>query len=175
MDEVNLEVLISAEEIAVRVSEVAEEIARDLNGEPVILIGVLKGSIHFISDLSRALPGPAMIDFMQLASYAGTSSTGVVQFKRDHDLSIEGRHVVVVEDIVDSGLTLEYLLKVLAERRPASLRTAALLVKPDAVTRRVPLDYVGFAISNEFVVGYGLDWDERFRTLPYVAVLKPTA
>lgn len=175
MDPVNLEVLISAEEIAARIAEMAQEIARDVDGEPVILIGVLKGSLHFLSDLSRALPGEASIDFMQLASYAGTSSTGVVQFKKDHDLNIEGRHVVVVEDIVDSGLTLEYLLKVLAERRPATLRTAALLVKPDAVTRHVPLDYVGFAIANEFVVGYGLDWDERFRTLPYVAVLKPNA
>jgi hypoxanthine phosphoribosyltransferase len=170
------EILVSEQEISQKVKEMAARIAEDTPDGELILLGVLKGAVHFLSDLSRALPPSAQhrIDFLQVSSYgAATKSSGVVQFKRDHDLDIQGKHVVVVEDIVDSGLTLEYVLGVLKQRNPASLRTAALLIKPDALEREVQVDYIGFEIPNKFVVGYGLDFDERYRGLAFIAVLQP--
>lgn len=165
-------ILFSAEDIRRRVSEMAREIERDHPEETIILLGVLKGAVHFLSDLARELGSRVEIDFIQPSSYGNsTRSSGIVQLRKDHDLSIEGRHVIVVEDIVDTGLTLRYLIDLLETRRPASLRTAALLSKGDARKVDVPVEYVGFPIPNEFVVGYGLDFDESYRGLPYIAVI----
>lgn len=168
-----LDVLISAERIASKVEEIAAAIDAHLVGEPLILVGVLKGSVHFLSDLSRAVKSEARIDFMQVSSYhSGKSSTGVVQIRKDLDLNIEGANVVIVEDIVDTGTTLKYLLDLLGTRSPKSLRVAALLSKPAARTHDAPVDFVGFEIPNEFVVGYGLDYAERYRNLPHIAILR---
>ncbi|RYG15921.1 hypoxanthine phosphoribosyltransferase, partial [bacterium] len=130
-------------------------------------------SVHFFSDLARAMETDAELDFMQVSSYhGGKSSTGVVQIRKDLDINIEGRHVVLVEDIVDTGTTLSYLLDLLETRHPKSLRVASLLSKTEARTTEVKIDYLGFDIANEFVVGYGLDYDERYRNLPYVGILR---
>jgi hypoxanthine phosphoribosyltransferase len=169
-------VLFSASEIRTRVAELAVEIARDVPEGRIILLGVLKGAIHFASDLARELGPRVEIDFIQPSSYgASTKSTGIVQLKKDHDLSIAGRHVVIVEDIVDTGLTLAYLREFLETRQPASLRAAALLSKPSARQISVEVEYIGFDIPNEFVVGYGLDLDESYRGLPYIAVIDGVA
>jgi len=168
-----VEVMLSAETIQARIRELAAEIDRDLAGEVPILVAVLKGSVHFFSDLARAMETDAELDFMQTSSYhGGKSSTGVVQIRKDLDINIEGRHVIVVEDIVDTGTTLSHLLELLETRHPKSLRVAALLSKPEALKVEVQVDYLGFDIKNEFVVGYGLDYDERFRNLPYVGILR---
>ena len=168
-----VDVMLSAETIQARIRELAAEIDRDLGGEVPILVAVLKGSAHFFSDLARAMETDAELDFMQTSSYhGGKSSTGVVQIRKDLDINIEGRIVIVVEDIVDTGTTLSHLLELLATRHPKSLRVAALLSKPEAMKVEVKVDYLGFDIKNEFVVGYGLDYDERFRNLPYVGILR---
>jgi hypoxanthine phosphoribosyltransferase len=168
-----VEVMLSAEDLQSRIREMADDIDKTLQGEVPILVAVLKGSVHFFSDLARAMETDAELDFMQTSSYhGGKSSTGVVQIRKDLDINIEGRHVVVVEDIVDTGTTLSYLLELLETRHPKSLRVAALLSKPEARTTDVRIDFLGFDIRNEFVVGYGLDYDERFRNLPYVGILR---
>lgn len=174
--ELTEKVLITEEQIGARVRELAVDIAADTPaGQPLVILSILKGSFHFVSDLSRALhPLDVRVDFMQVSSYhEGTQSSGVVRVKKDHEIDIEGRHVLVVEDIVDTGLTLSTLLRILETRRPASIRVAALLIKPEAVMHQAPVDYVGFAIENRFVVGYGLDHNEQHRALPYIAVLAP--
>jgi hypoxanthine phosphoribosyltransferase len=166
-----MRILLTAEQLATRVRELAEEIDAAVGG-PVILLCVLKGSYVFAADLARAMRSPVVVDFVQTSSYGdGTVSSGVVQIKRDHDVNIEGQDVLVVEDILDSGLTLEHLLALLQTRRPRSLRTVAMLSKAKARGLPNPLDWVGFEIPNEFVVGYGLDHAERYRNLPHVAVL----
>lgn len=168
-----LKVLITEEQIRERVQELGKKVRQDIPDGPVMLLGVLKGAYPFLADLSRAISGEVMVDFVQISSYgADKSSSGVVQIKKDHDINIEDRHVIVVEDIVDTGLTLKHLLDLLATRKPKSLRVAAALSKPDAHLHEVPVDYLGFEIPNEFVVGYGLDFAERFRHLPYIAVLE---
>ena len=168
-----VEVMLSADTIQSRIREMATEIDGDLVGEIPVLVAVLKGSVHFFSDLARAMTIEAELDFMQTSSYhGGKSSTGVVQIRKDLDINIEGRHVIVVEDIVDTGTTLSHLLELLETRHPKSLRVASLLSKPAARTTPVKVDYLGFDIANEFVVGYGLDYDERFRNLPYVGILR---
>ncbi len=168
-----VDVMLSAETIQTRIRELAADIDRDLGGEVPILVAVLKGSVHFFSDLARAMETDAELDFMQTSSYhGGKSSTGVVQIRKDLDINIEGRVVIVVEDIVDTGTTLSHLLELLSTRHPKSLRVAALLSKPEALKVEVQVDYLGFDIKNEFVVGYGLDYDERFRNLPYVGILR---
>jgi hypoxanthine phosphoribosyltransferase len=165
--------LISTDDLQDKVSELAERIDRDYVGEPVLLVGVLKGCFHFLSDLARALKCETSVDFMQTSSYGtGKSSSGVVQIRKDLDINIEGLNVLMVEDIVDSGITLSHLRELLATRRPKSLRVVALLSKPDARKVDTPVEYVGFEIPNEFVVGYGLDYAERFRNLPYIAILR---
>lgn len=167
-----MKVLLTAEQLAARVTELAGEIDTAYGGRPLVLLCVLKGSYVFCADLARALRSPVVVDFVQTSSYGdGTESTGVVRIKRDHDVNIEGQDVLVVEDILDSGLTLEHLLAVLRTRRPRSLRTVAMLSKAEARGLPNTLDWVGFEIPNEFVVGYGLDHAERFRNLPHVAVL----
>ncbi len=165
--------LLTAEQIQRRCDELAAEIDAHYRGEPLVLLGVLKGSYQFLSDLSRRLTAPCMIDFVQFSSYGNAkSSSGVVQIRKDHDLNIEDKHVLIVEDIVDTGLTLTHLLELLNTRHPASLRVVAMLSKPEARTHEALIDFTGFEIPNQFVVGYGLDHAEQFRNLPFIAVLK---
>lgn len=169
----SFDVLISPEEIAEKVEALAAAIRKDMAGAPILLVGVLKGSFLFIADLARRLGGDVTIDFIQVSSYgSGKSSSGVVQIKKDLDVNIEGRNVLIVEDIVDTGKTLEHLRELLGTRRPKSLQVVSLLRKPEAAQVETSVEYVGFDIPNEFVVGYGLDFDERYRNLPYIAILR---
>ena len=166
------EILVGAEDLSRRVRELAGEISRDYQGKDLLLIGVLKGAVFFVSDLMRYLDIPVEVDFMAVASYgSATRSSGVVRILKDLDAPIEGRDVLIIEDIVDSGLTLQYLLRNLAGRNPRSLEVCALLIKPER--RKVDLNtrYVGFEIPDRFAIGYGLDHAERYRNLPYVAAL----
>ena len=167
------EILVPAEDLTRRIQELAVEVSRDYAGKDLILVGVLKGAVFFLSDLMRQLDIPCEVDFMAVASYgSATKSSGVVRILKDLDAVIEGRDVLIVEDIVDSGLTLQYLLRNLAGRNPRSLEVCALLVKPERQMVDLRTKYVGFEIPNRFVVGYGLDYAERYRNLPYVAALK---
>ncbi|MEX2412497.1 MAG: hypoxanthine phosphoribosyltransferase [Thermoleophilaceae bacterium] len=166
------EILVQRDDLAHRVEGLAAEISRDYAGRRLLLIGVLKGAMFFLSDLMRRLDVDCEVDFMAVASYgSSTSSSGVVRILKDLDGPIDGRDVLIVEDIVDSGLTLSYLLRTLRARDPASLEVCALLTKPERRKVDLPIRYVGFEIPNRFVIGYGLDHAERFRNLPYVAVL----
>ena len=174
------DVLVSEQEIKNKIAELAEQIAEDqLNpggvaGSDLLLVGVLKGAVMFMTDLARALPVPVQLEFMAVSSYgSAASSSGVVRILKDLDRDIAGRDVLLVEDVIDSGLTLSWLLKNLASREPASLQVCTLLRKPDAIKVEVPVRYVGFDIPNEFVVGYGLDYAERYRDLPYIGTLDP--
>ncbi|HEY3608187.1 MAG TPA: hypoxanthine phosphoribosyltransferase [Pseudonocardiaceae bacterium] len=170
-------VLITEEQIQEKVGELARQVAADRPAKPVhdlILVGVLKGAVMFMTDLARSLSVPVQLEFMAVSSYgSATSSSGVVRILKDLDRDIAGRDVLVVEDIVDSGLTLSWLCKNLLARNPASLEVCALLRKPDAIRVDVPVKYVGFDIPNEFVVGYGLDYAERYRDLRYIGTLDP--
>lgn len=171
-------VLLSQEQVQARIAEMAALIAEDYRADSgdqdLLLITVLKGAVMFVTDLARAIPLPTQLEFMAVSSYgSSTSSSGVVRILKDLDRDISGRHVLVVEDIVDSGLTLQWLLRYLTSRSAASVEVVALLRKPDAIKVQVPVKYVGFDIANEFVVGYGLDFAERYRELPYVGVLRP--
>jgi hypoxanthine phosphoribosyltransferase len=166
------QVLIEDDRLQERIAELGEEISADYAGRDLLLVGVLKGAVFFMADLMRRLTVPCEIDFMAISSYGeSTDSSGVVRILKDLDLSIEGRHVLVVEDIIDSGLTLSYLVRNLQAREPASLAVCALLTKPGRREIDVDVRYVGFEIPNRFVIGYGLDFAERYRNLPYVAVL----
>ena len=168
----NFDVLFSPEQIAERVGEIGKQIARDYADKELILIGVLKGATLFLSDLMRAIDAPLSVEFMAISSYGKQlRSTGEVKIVKDLDVSVQGKDLVVVEDIVDTGLTLSYLLENLRARGAASVRLAALLDKPDARKREVPIDYSGFQVPNKFLVGYGLDATERYRNLPFIAVL----
>ncbi len=172
-------VIISEEQIREKTAELAKQVSADYAdvADRLLLVCVLKGAVMFMADFARALgrQGPSTeLEFMAVSSYGqGTTSSGVVRILKDLDCDISGRHVVIVEDIVDSGLTLSWLMKYLQSRSPASVEVVALLRKPDAVKVTVPVKYVGFDIPSEFVVGYGLDFAERYRELPYVGVLKP--
>jgi hypoxanthine phosphoribosyltransferase len=167
------EVLVSAEALKARVAELGKEISRDYAGRTLLLVGVLKGAVFFLSDLMRYIEGPVEVDFMAVASYgSATDSSGVVRILKDLDAAIEGRDVLIVEDIVDSGLTLQYLLRNLGSRNPRTLEVCALLTKPERRKVELPTRYVGFEIPDRFVVGYGLDHAERHRNLPFVAVLE---
>jgi len=166
------EVLIDESALQARIGELGDEISADYAGRDLLLIGVLKGAVFFMSDLMRRLSVPCEIDFMAISSYgAATDSSGVVRILKDLDINIEGRHVLVVEDIIDSGLTLSYLMRNLEAREPASLEVCALMTKPARREIDVDVRYVGFEIPNRFVIGYGLDFAERYRNLPFVAVL----
>ena len=168
------EVLIDRETLQRRISELGEEISADYAGRDLLLVGVLKGAVFFMADLMRGLTIPCEIDFMAISSYGGsTDSSGVVRILKDLDINIEGRDVLVVEDIIDSGLTLSYLMRNLEAREPATLEICALLTKPERREIEVPVRYVGFEIPNRFVIGYGLDFAERYRNLPYVGILDP--
>ncbi len=167
------EVLLDRETIAARVRELGHEITEDYRGKDLLLVGVLKGAIFFIADLMRELDITCEVDFMAISSYgSSTDSSGVVRILKDLDSSIQGRNVLVVEDIIDSGLTLSYLLRVLEARAPASLEVCALLTKPARQKIEMPCRYVGFEIPAKFVIGYGLDFAQHYRNLPYVGVLR---
>ena len=167
-------VLFSEEQLAQRVAEIAAQIAKDYAGKEPLLVSVLRGSFVFMADLVRQITVPCTVDFMAVSSYgSGTTSSGQVKIVKDLSETIEGKDVIVVEDILDSGNTLSYLLKLLEARRPASIRLCTLLDKPERRTKPVEVQYSGFTIPDEFVVGYGLDYDERYRNLPYIGVLKP--
>ena len=167
------EILVQADNLQRRVRELAEAISKDYAGGDLLLICVLKGAVFFLSDLMRHITVPCEVDFMAVASYgSATDSSGVVRILKDLDASIEGRDVLIVEDIVDSGLTLQYLMRNLQARNPASLEICALLTKPERRKTEIAARYIGFEIPNRFVIGYGLDHDERHRNLPYVAALE---
>ena len=166
------EILVPEEDLSRRVKELAAEVSRDYADKDLLLIGVLKGAVFFVSDLMRHLDIPVEVDFMAVASYgSSTKSSGVVRILKDLDAAIEGRDVLIVEDIVDSGLTLQYLLRNLAGRNPRSLEVCALLIKPERREVDLHTRYVGFEIPDRFAIGYGLDHAERYRNLPYVAAL----
>ncbi|HJG87803.1 hypoxanthine phosphoribosyltransferase [Pseudoflavonifractor capillosus] len=167
-------VLFSEEELDRRVSEIAAEINRDYAGKEPMLISVLRGSFVFMADLIRKIEVPCTVDFMSVSSYGrGTTSSGQVQITKDLSDDIEGKDIIVVEDILDSGNTLSYLLQLLQARKPASMKLCTLLDKPDRRVKEVHVDYTGFTIPDEFVVGYGLDYAEKYRNLPYIGILKP--
>jgi hypoxanthine phosphoribosyltransferase len=168
------EVLFSEQEIQDKIAELAKSIDEDYRGKELLLVGVLKGAVMVMADLARALETPVSMEFMALSSYgSGTSSSGVVRILKDLDRDLAGQHVLVVEDIIDSGLTLNWLLRNMRSRNPASVEVCALLRKPEAAKVDVQVKYVGFDIPSEFVVGYGLDYAERYRDLPFVGLLKP--
>jgi hypoxanthine phosphoribosyltransferase len=165
--------MLSAEKISARIAELGVEITKDYKGQQVVAVAVLKGSLMFYADLLRTLDVPGLsCDFLGLSSYgSGTKTSGVVRLTTDLSNAVEGRHLLIVEDIVDTGLTMKYLMENMETRKPASVRICTLLHKPDNERVKVPLDYVGFSIGNEFVVGYGLDYDERYRQLPYIGLM----
>ncbi len=169
-------ILVPAADIAERVKALGAQISKDYQGQEILVVGILKGSTIFLADLVRQIDLPLAIDFVAISSYGNaTSSSGVVRILKDLEESIEGRHILVVEDIIDTGLTLNYLLKNLQSRKPASVKVCALLDKPSRRKVDVSIDYLGFTIPDEFVVGYGLDFNERYRNLPDACVLKKTA
>ena len=167
-------ILLTEEQIAEKVKELGAQISRDYAGKNLMMVSVLKGSVVFMADLMRALTVPCQIDFMCVSSYgSGTSSSGVVKIIKDLDINLHGRDLLIVEDILDSGKTLHYITKMLSDRGTASIRIATLLDKPERRAAPLTPDYCCFAVPDEFVVGYGLDYDEKFRHLPYIGVLKP--
>jgi len=166
------EILVQPDELQHRIKEMAAEVSRDYKGRDLLLIGVLKGAVFFLADLMRELDIPCEVDFMAVSSYgSSTDSSGVVRILKDLDAPLEGRNVLIVEDIVDSGLTLQYLMRTLEARNPASIEVCALLTKPERRKVDTPARYVGFEIPDKFAIGYGLDYAERYRNLPYVATL----
>jgi hypoxanthine phosphoribosyltransferase len=168
------EILLQPTDLAAKIKELGAVISRDYQDRDLLLIGVLKGAVVFLADLLREITIPVSLDFMAVSSYgAATKSSGIVRILKDLEESIEGRHVLVVEDIVDTGLTLHYMLENLSSRRPASLKVCALLDKPDRRQVELAVDYLGFHLPDQFVVGYGLDYAEKYRNLPCIGVLRP--
>lgn len=168
-----ISVLISEESVAKRIAEMGEQISRDYAGESVCLLCILKGSVFFTTELAKHITVPVLLDFMSVSSYgSGTTSSGNVRIVKDLDTPIEGQHVLVVEDIIDTGHTLAYLMEYLEQRRPKSLKLCTLLDKPQRRVSDVTVDYTGFEIPDKFVVGYGLDYDQKYRNLPYVGVIE---
>ena len=167
-------VLLSEEQLSQKIAELGEEISKDYQGKEIVAICVLKGATLFMADLARAVKVPMALDFMAVSSYGnGTSTSGTVRILKDLDNSIEGKHVLVVEDIIDSGVTLKYLLKNLKSRKPASIKLCTLLNKPERRRVEVDIDYCGFTVPDYFLVGYGLDYAEKYRNLPFIGILKP--
>ena len=168
-----IRVMISEEEVEARIAELGKQISEDYAGEQVHLLCILKGSVFFTCELAKRITVPVTLDFMSVSSYGdGTSSSGIVKIVKDLDETIEGKNVIVIEDIIDSGRTLHYLLSVLQKRNPRSMKLCTLLDKPDRRVKEVEVDYVGFAIPDEFVVGYGLDYAQKYRNLPYIGVVE---
>lgn len=173
MTQAHVSTMFSAEEIAARVKELGAKIAEDYRGRRLVLVSVLKGSFVFTADLARAIDAQLRVEFLGVRSYGeGTSSSGVVQITQDLSKPIEGEDVLIVEDIVDTGLTIAHLLELFRTRHPASVKVCALLHKPARTRIEVPIDYLGFTIEDRFVVGYGLDWAERYRNLPFIGVVE---
>ena len=169
-----LRVLLSEEEIHAKVKEMGKKITEDYKNSNLMLITVLKGAVVFLADIMREIDVPAEIDFMVVSSYgSGVKSSGVVKIVKDLDVPLEGKDILIVEDILDSGLTLSYIKELLASRGPRSLKIATLLDKPSRRKVDLQADYVGFSVPDEFVIGYGLDYDEKYRNLPYIGILKP--
>lgn len=169
-----LRTLFSEEELQKKVAELGAAITEEYRGKDLLIVTVLKGAVVFLADLMRKIDTPAEIDFMVVSSYgAGTKSSGVVKIVKDLDVPLKDRHILIVEDILDSGLTLSYIKGILQDRGPASIRIATLLDKPARRKADLKADYVGFEVPDEFVVGYGLDYDEKYRNLPYIGILKP--
>ncbi|HDP69731.1 MAG TPA: hypoxanthine phosphoribosyltransferase [Actinobacteria bacterium] len=167
------QIVIGEEEIKKRIKELSEQISKDYKDKDLMLVGILRGAIIFLADLSREIKAPVEIDFMAVSSYgSSTKTSGVVRILKDLDEDIKGRDVLIVEDIVDTGLTLKYLIKNLKSRKPASLKVCALLRKKIEQQMSIDIDYCGFEVPNKFLVGYGLDWDEKYRNLPYICALK---
>ena len=167
-------VLLSAEDLSNRIAEIGAQITEDYAGKEILMIGVLRGAVIFMADLARTIKVPVAIDFMAVSSYgAAMNSSGVVRIMKDLDENIEGKHILVVEDIIDSGLTLNYLLDNLKSRKPASIKLCTLLNKPERRKVKVTIDYNGFDVPDYFVVGYGLDYAEKYRNLPFIGILKP--
>ena len=167
-------ILITSEEIGARVRELGQQITNDYAGQEILMIGVLRGAVIFMADLTRSIKRPMDIDFMAITSYGlSTNSSGVVRIIKDLDEVVEGRHILIIEDIIDSGLTLNYLVDNIKSRKPASVRICTLLSKPDRRKVNVTVDYNGFIIPDHFVVGYGLDYAGKYRNLPFIGVLKP--
>lgn len=168
-----INVLISEETVDAKIKEIGEKISKEFEGQQVHLLCILKGSVFFTCELAKRITVPVTVDFMSVSSYGdGTSSSGVVRIVKDLDETIEGKNVVVIEDIIDSGRTLSYLLEILQKRNPRNLKLCTLLDKPDRRVRDVKVDYVGFEIPDEFVVGYGLDYAQKYRNLPYIGVVE---
>ncbi len=168
-----LSILISADKIAARVKELGAEITREYRGKEVVVVGVLKGSFIFMADLVRHIELPITLEFMGIASYGDeTKSSGVVRITSDLTKPIDGKHLIIVEDIIDTGLTIDYLLDNLTTRHPASVKICALLHKPERAVKQVPIDYLGFTIANQFVVGYGLDFAQKYRNLPFIGLVE---
>lgn len=168
-----IKVMISEEEVDAKIREIGKKISEDYAGKQVHLVGILKGSVFFVSELAKRITVPVTLDFMSVSSYGdGTSSSGVVRIAKDLDETLEGKDVIVVEDIIDSGRTLAYLLDVLSKRNPNSMRLCTLLDKPDRREKDVKVDYVGFEIPDEFVVGYGLDYAQKYRNLPFIGIVE---
>ncbi|CEI73841.1 MULTISPECIES: hypoxanthine phosphoribosyltransferase [Romboutsia] len=166
------EVLLTEEQIAKKVEEIAKQIEKDFKGEELLVVGILKGASVFVSDLIRKIDLDVNIDFMSVSSYGkSTESSGVVKILKDLDVNIEGKNVLVVEDIIDSGLTLSKLVDVLQTRNPKTLKLCTLLDKPERRKANIPVDYVGFTIEDNFIVGYGIDWAEKYRNLPYIGIV----
>ncbi len=169
------EILLTSEEIQAKIAELGEQITTDYQGKNLLLLGTLKGAVPLIADLARAIRLPLEIDYMAVSSYGNTTeSSGVVRILKDLEGPVQHKHVLIVEDIVDSGMTLHYLMDVLRQRKPLSLRVCALLDKQRERVKPVKMDYTGFQIPNQFVVGYGLDYAQRYRNLPYIGILKPS-
>lgn len=168
-----INVLISEEVVDAKIKEIGERISKEYEGQTVHLVCILKGSVFFTCELAKRITVPVTMDFMSVSSYGdGTSSSGVVRIVKDLDETLEGKNVIVIEDIIDSGRTLSYLLEILAKRNPSSLKLCTLLDKPDRRVRHVDVDYVGFEIPDEFVVGYGLDYAQKYRNLPFIGVVE---
>ncbi len=168
-----IRVMISEQEVDAKIREIGKKISEDYAGKQVHLVGILKGSVFFVSELAKRITVPVTLDFMSVSSYGdGTSSSGVVRISKDLDESLEGKDVIVIEDIIDSGRTLAYLLDVLSKRNPNSMKLCTLLNKPDRREKEVEVDYVGFEIPDEFVVGYGLDYAQKYRNLPYIGIVE---
>ena len=168
-----ISVLISEQDVDARIAEIGAQISKDYEGKQVHLICILKGSVYFTCELAKRITVPVTMDFMSVSSYGdGTSSSGVVKIAKDLDETIEGKDVIVIEDIIDSGRTLSYLLEILQRRNPSSMKLCTLLDKPDRRVKEVKVDYVGFEIPDEFVVGYGLDYAQKYRNLPYIGIVE---
>lgn len=168
------EILLTQEQLAARVEELGDQISKDYQGKEILMIGILRGAVIFMADLARAVKVPVALDFMAVSSYGqSTSSSGIVRILKDLDEEVQGKHLLIVEDIIDSGLTLKYLLENLKSRNPASIKICTLLNKPERRKAEVPVEYNGFKIPDNFVVGYGLDYAEKYRNLPFIGILKP--